>query len=306
MVKRCESLQTVSQGGNAEMSQIKSHGLGKGFDVLIPADFDETILLDSSDRVQKLLTSQIHANPDQPRKTFDAQMLDELASSIEQYGILQPLIVSPAKEGYTLVAGERRWRAAQKAGLKEVPVIVRERQELEQLEVALIENVQRVDLSPLEQAVSIERLHQQFSMTYQSIAKRLGKSLPTVHNIVRLLQLPNNARLALQDGKIYEGHARAILSLKDFSQEQEQLLGFIVKNGWSVRQAEQFAVSIKSGAETKKATRATSVETPATKRLSKSLGAKVTVKRTAKGGRIEIHYKTDEELEMLIAQIDRK
>lgn len=285
------------------MSQAKNRGLGKGFDVLIPTNFDETILLESSDRVQKLFISQIQPNPDQPRKSFDKQTLEELASSITQYGILQPLIVSPQADGYTLVAGERRWRAAQLAGLNEVPVIVRAREELEQLEVALIENVQRVDLSPLEQAVSIERLHQQFSMSYQAIAKRLGKSLPTIHNIVRLLQLPPEARAALQEGTIYEGHARAILSLKEFPDKQTELLKLIVKHSWSVRQAEQFAVSIKSGAETKKAARSTSVETPDTKRLSKSLHAKVTIKRTAKGGRLEVHYKTDQELEQLIARM---
>lgn len=282
------------------MSDTKNRGLGRGFDALIPTNFDETILLDSNDRIQKLSVKIIVPNPDQPRKSFDPKMLEELASSIKQYGVLQPLIVSPAGKAYIIVAGERRWRAAQLAGLTEVPVVVRAREELEQLEVALIENVQRVDLSPLEQAVSIERLHQQFTMSYQAIANRLGKSLPTVHNIVRLLQLTPEARQALQNGDIYEGHARAMLSLKDYPAKQAELLQLIVKNSWSVRQAEQFAVSIKSGAETKKAARATSVETPETKRLSKQLSAKVTIKRTAKGGRLEIHYKTDQELAQLV------
>lgn len=283
---------------------MSAKGLGKGFDVLIPSNFDESILIDEKDRVQKLFISDISPNPDQPRKAFDKEALEELASSIRQYGVLQPLIVSPSDEGYILVAGERRLRAAQIAGLNEVPVIVRKRQELEQLEVALIENVQRVDLSPLEQAVSIEKLHQHFNMSYQDISKRLGKSLPTVHNIVRLLQLPIEARDALQDEKIYEGHARAILSIKDFPDKQIELLGLIIKNGWSVRQAEQFAVSIKSGAESKKAARSTIIENPATKRLGKILNTKVTVKRTAKGGRLEIHYKTDEDYEALIKKLN--
>jgi ParB family transcriptional regulator, chromosome partitioning protein len=277
-------------------------GLGKGFDVLIPTDFDETILLDSQDRVQKLFTRDVHPNPDQPRRTFDKQALDELAASIKRYGILQPLIVSPVDDGYVIVAGERRWRAAQIAGLSEVPAIVRKREELEQLEIALIENVQRVDLSPLEQAVSIERLHQQFNFSYQSIAERLGKGHSTVHNIVRLLQLPAEAREALQNGDISEGHARAILALKGDDAKQAELLRLIVKNHWSVRQAEQFVTSVKQGAESTKAKTATVAETPETKRLGKTLGTKVTVKRMAKGGRLEIHYTTDDELNNLLGR----
>jgi ParB family transcriptional regulator, chromosome partitioning protein len=277
-----------------------SKGLGKGFDVLIPKDFDEAILLDSQDRVQKLFVSNVHPNPDQPRKSFDKQSLEELAVSIKRYGILQPLIVSPADDGYVIVAGERRWRAAQIAGLEQVPAIVRKREELEQLEIALIENVQRVDLSPLEQAVSIERLHQQFNFSYQSIADRLGKGHSTVHNIVRLLQLPVEAREALQNSNISEGHARAILALKGDDDKQTELLQLIIKNHWSVRQAEQFVTSVKQGAESVKAKSATIAETPETKQLGKSLGVKVTVKRMANGGRLEIHYKSDDELSNLL------
>lgn len=282
---------------------MKATGLGKGFDALIPTDFDETILLETDDRVQKLFIKDIQPNPEQPRRTFDKQAIEDLASSIKQYGILQPLIVSPAEKGYVLVAGERRWRAAQVAGLEKVPAIVRKREELEQLEVALVENVQRVDLSPLEQAVSIEKLHQQFTMSYQAIADRLGKALPTIHNIVRLLQLPPEAREALQDNKISEGHARAILSLKKRPAEQQELLKLIVNNHWSVRQAEQYAVSAKQGARSSHAKRATATETPETKKLSDVLRAKVTMKRTAKGGRLEIHYGTDDELQAILKRL---
>jgi ParB family transcriptional regulator, chromosome partitioning protein len=280
-----------------------SKALGKGFDVLIPTDFDKAILADVGDRVQKLFTGDIQPNPDQPRRTFDQQALEELGASIKRYGILQPLIVSPKGKKYVLIAGERRWRAAQLAGLKDVPAIVRKREELERLEIALIENVQRVDLAPLEQAVSIEKLHQQFNLSYQIIAERLGKGHSTVHNIVRLLQLPPDARDALQNNVITEGHARAVLALKDSPEKQAQLLEHIIKNGWTVRQAEQFVTSVKKGAEGKKATRATSAETPATKSLGSKLQTKVTVKRTAKGGRLEIHYKSDEELDTLIERL---
>lgn len=287
-------------------SKKTGKGLGRGFDVLIPKDFDNAILTDSHDRVQKLLTGDVYPNPDQPRRIFDEQALEELAGSIKRYGILQPIIVSPQKDGgYTLVAGERRWRAAQKAGLKDVPAIVRKREELERLEVALIENVQRVDLSPLEQAVSIERLHQQFNTSYQEISKRLGKAVSTVNNIVRLLQLPPNAREALQNGSISEGHARAILALKGDVAKQSELLRLIVKHHWSVRQAEQFVTSVKQGSEPKKAKKATVAETPGTKRLGKLLDTKVTVRRTAKGGRLEIHYSSDDELETLMERFGK-
>lgn len=281
-------------------AKTNKKGLGKGFDVLIPTDFDKAVLTESSERVQKLLISDIQPNPEQPRRTFDKQALTELAASIKRYGILQPLIVSPEKNGYVLVAGERRLRAAGLAGLESVPAIVRERKELERLEVALIENVQRVDLSPLEQAVSIERLHQQFNISYRQISERLGKAETTVVNIVRLLGLPPKARDALQEGKISEGHARAILALKPDPLKQDELLKLIIKNRWTVRQAEQFVVSVKKGSETKQARQATIVETPATKKLSKRLKTKVTVHRMARGGKLEIHYKNDEELGGLI------
>lgn len=282
-----------------------SRGLGKGFDLLIPTNFDETILTDVNDRVQKLFITDIQPNPDQPRRSFDKQALGELAESIKRYGILQPLIVSPKGDKYTVVAGERRWRAARLAGLKDVPAIVRVREELEQLEVALIENVQRVDLSALEQAVSIERLHQQFNFSYQSIAERLGKAHSTIHNIVRLLNLPPAARDALREGKITEGHARSILALKDNPEKQAELLNFIVTKNWTVRQAEQFVTSVKQGAEIKKATRSTIAETPETNILGKKLNTKVTVKRTAKGGRLEIYYKSDDELDALLQRFEK-
>jgi ParB family chromosome partitioning protein len=277
-------------------------GLGKGFDVLIPTEFDTSLLVDSSERIQKLLISSISPNPDQPRKHFDDQAIAELAASLKQFGVLQPLIVSPNNDGtYRIIAGERRWRAAQVAGLKEVPTIVRERKELEELEIALIENVQRVDLSPLEQAISIERLHQQFNMSYKQIAERLSKAETTLSNLVRLLQLPEGARDALQAGKISEGHARAILALKTMPEKQEELLDTIVKNGWSVRQAEQFVVSCKQGVITKTAVKERmATETPETKRIGERLRAPVSIKRTAKGGRVEIGFKSDEELQRLL------
>lgn len=283
---------------------MSKKGLGRGFDSLIPTEFDKAILLDNNERIQKLLIRDVIPNPEQPRRTFDEQSLDELAESIKRHGVLQPVIVSPEGKTYVLVAGERRWRAAERAGLEDIPAIVRQRKELERLEIALIENVQRVDLSPLEQAVSIERLSQQFNIEYQEIAKRLGKAQSTVINIVRLLKLPLEAREALNNRQITEGHARAILALKDPA-KQAELLNLILKNKWTVRQAEQFVVSVKKGSETKHARKATIVETPDTKKLGKRLKTKVTVHRTARGGKLEIHYKNDDDLSSLIEKLKK-
>jgi ParB family chromosome partitioning protein len=281
-------------------------GLGKGFDSLISSDFDKSLLLTAEDRVEKIPVKSLQASPYQPRKHFDEAALKELAASIKRHGIVQPLVVTPEKDGvYTLVAGERRWRAATLAGLDTVPAIVRERKEQEQMEIALIENVQRVDLNPLEQAVSIERLHEQFNLSYEAIAQRLGKATSTVNNSVRLLGLPETARQALMDGKISEGHARALLSLKGDEQRQTYLLETITKEGWSVRQAERFASSVKAGAkEAKQARQRTETETVETKRLGKTLKAPVHIRRTAKGGKLEISFTDDADLARIINRLD--
>lgn len=284
----------------------KKSGLGKGFDALLPQDFDKSLLLEEQERVQKVAIGDLSPNPSQPRQHFDEDALVQLAESIEHFGILQPLVATPLGQGkYAIIAGERRWRAAQKAGLEKVPVIVRSAKELEQLEMAIVENVQRVDLSPLEQAASIERLHQQFSMTYEVIAKRLGKASSTVNNIVRLLQLPEEARAALQEQKISEGHARTILSLKDMPEKQAELLSSIQKYGWSVRQAEQFVTSVREGFKETKAThQRMNSQTSETKKLSKRLGgAPVHIRRMARGGKLEITFKTDEELQQIIKNL---
>jgi len=285
---------------------VKQTGLGKGLGSLIPQNFDASLLVDESERVQKLAVELLLPNPDQPRSIFDQQALQELAESIKRYGVVQPLVASPDGDKYRIIAGERRWRASQLAGLKTVPVLVRTSKELEQLEIALVENVQRVDLSPLEQAVSIERLHQQFNLTYQVIAQRLGKAETTVNNIVRLLQLPEDARKALVERDISEGHARQILALKNMPEKQAELLKLITANGWSVRQAERFVTSIKDGFKESQDTAARmNAETPETKRLTKRYGTSVRIHRTAKGGRVEIAFTTDDQLSQLLQDLER-
>ncbi|HSX43047.1 MAG TPA: ParB/RepB/Spo0J family partition protein [Candidatus Saccharimonadales bacterium] len=288
----------------------KQTGLGRGFGSLLPQSFDAGLLTaEDGERIQKLDIAKLHPNPDQPRTIFDESALAELSESIKRYGVVQPIVASPREGGgdaYIIIAGERRWRASQLAGLKTVPVLVRTSKELEQLEIALVENVQRVDLSPLEQAVSIERLHQQFNLAYGEIAKRLGKAETTVHNIVRLLQLPEDARQALHNKEISEGHARQVLALKDLPDQQAELLKLIVQNGWSVRQAERYVSSLKAGVkEAKKTAERVTGDTPETERLSQRFGTKVRIHRTAKGGRVEIGFTTDEQLARLLSDLEQ-
>jgi ParB family chromosome partitioning protein len=279
--------------------------LGRGFDVLIPKDVDRSILEEDKHRVQKVLIQDIVANPDQPRREFDEDALSELAASIKRHGVLQPIIVvrSDDDNKYHIVAGERRWRASKSAGLTHVPAIVRSLEELERVELALIENIQRVDLSPLEQALSVYKLQQQFNLALEDVAKKLGKAPSTISNLTRLLQLPEAAREALRTGKISEGHARAILALKGNPSKQEELLHCILNNAWTVRQAEQFVTSTKQGADSTKARTSTASESMLTKGISSKLGAPVKVKHTAKGGQLIISFKSEDELELLAAKI---
>lgn len=285
----------------------KRSALGKGFDVLLPQNFDETLLLGSAEKIEQIHVNQLVANNYQPRKDFDDEAINQLADSIKDYGILQPLVVTAINDGrYMIIAGERRWRASRIAGLIRVPAIIRSTKDLEQLEIALVENIQRVNLSPLEQAASIDYLHKNFNFSYDEIAKRLNKATTTVHNIVRLLQLSDRSKKALKDKLITEGHARAILALKDTPDKQDILLNNILSHGWSVRQAEQFVNSIKNGHREIAATeKRMQLQTPQTKKISKKIGGLIQIRRTAKGGKVEINFKSDEDLERIIAFLDR-
>lgn len=277
-------------------------GLGKGLDTLIPTNLDASILHDS-EKIEKIPLSKIVANPDQPRKHFDEEALQELAKSLKQHGIVQPLVVTKSGNQYRIVAGERRYRAATIAGLGEVPAIVRTMKDLEELEIALIENVQRVDLSALEQAASIQKLHEQFSMSFDAIAGRLGKATTTVHNIVRLLGLPKDAKEALSKGHITEGHARSILAVKNPS-KQKTLLDHIIKDKWSVRQAEQFVTAIKNETATRKPLTDHMAKTsPLTEKLALQLQTRIIIKRMAKGGKLELHFNDDAQLEELVRKL---
>lgn len=283
---------------------VKKKSLGKGFGSLLPDDFDKSILLDKQDRIQKINITAIQPGPNQPRIHFDQTSIDELSYSIRVHGILQPLILTPvggSDNMFEIIAGERRFKAAKKAGLKEVPALIRSHKELEKLEIGLVENVQRVDLSPLEQAVSIARLNEEFNVDIKEIAKRLGKAHTTIVNTVRLLQLPDKARKALEEQKISEGHARSVLALKNYPELQDELVDYIVQLGWSVRKAEEFVIRQKN--HPKKATQKKLSETKQSKSLAKKINARVLVRQLSKGGKIEISYKSKEDLARIFKKL---
>lgn len=284
-------------------------GLGKDFSALIPDDMlSEALAVGaSSDQIEQISIKKISPDPNQPRKHFDDQALDELANSIKQHGIVQPLIVTKQDSKYIIIAGERRFRAAERINLGEVPAIVRSFGEQEKLEISLIENVQREDLSKLELGAAYLRLHDEFNMDYKEVARQVGKSEPAVVNIIRLLKLPTQAKEALNSGSITEGHARQIVALKEES-EQLKLLELIIKHGWTVRQAEQYVVGHKQAhksGKSEEALRRTLSETTETKLLSKRLNASVQIKNMAQGGQLVIKYKNDSHLEKLMQDLLR-
>lgn len=282
---------------------MANKGLGKGFGSLLPSDFDKSILLDKKDRIQKISLNEIEADKNQPRVHFDQVKLSELAESIKNYGILQPLVVRPDGDKFVIIAGERRFRAAAIAGLSSVPVLVRSSEELERLEIGLVENVQRVDLSPLEQAVSVAKLNEQFNLSIEEIAKRLGKASSTIINIVRLLKLPDEAKQELINQKISEGHARSILALSAKPDQQKKLLSLIIKNSWSVRRAEQYASQNKHQSTKISQHEYKKTEIPKTISIAKKLGAKIVIKPKAKGGDLIISYQNQKTLNEIIKKL---
>ncbi len=285
----------------------KTNALGRGLDSLIPTDLEISQLSkkEASRRIEDIATTELQPNPDQPRRTFDDEELKSLSHSIKVHGVLQPLLVRELPEGgFQIIAGERRWRAAKLAKIKEVPVIVISSDEIARAEVALIENVQREDLRPLELAAALHRLHYDFNLDYEQIGKQIGKASSTVVNIVRLMQLPEDAKLALGEGKISEGHARAILALREMPEKQAELLQYIIKQDWSVRKSEAFVIACRQGESTKvHAVRNAQADTPQTRRLSKQLGRQVSLQRMARGGRLLISYKDEKDLKRLTDQI---
>lgn len=283
----------------------KSHGLGRGLDALLP---EETEIAQGA--VQEIAIGDIDPNPDQPRRTFPEESLVQLAQSIQEQGVLQPLLVAPGDFGrYLLVAGERRWRAARRAGLETVPCIVRSLSPAQQMEIALIENLQREDLNPLEVAQGIQSLMKEFGYTQEQVAQRLSKSRPAVANLLRLLSLPEEVMELIRQGVLTAGHARVLAGL-DSAEEQLLLAGEAVEKGYSVRQLEAVAAERKKAAAAKppvkKQTHALSVElTELEVRIRETMGVRATLTGSEKKGRIVLQYYSREELEHLSELIGR-
>jgi ParB family chromosome partitioning protein len=275
-------------------------GLGKGLGALIPSESEEGA---ESSGVSEIPLAAIQPNPHQPRLQIRDQDVVELAASIEAHGVIQPLIVTQEDEGYILVAGERRWRAARLAGLETVPVIVKDVVPQEMLELALVENVQREDLNPLEEAVAYQQLVEGFGLTHEDVARRVGKSRTAVSNTLRLLKATEPVQSALLQGKISEGHARAILSL-DEPEAQEAALKSVLRKDLTVRQTEALVRKLQQPTKVRKKSSRPSPEVQAVEaRFREALGTRVRLSPGKKGGRLIIYYYSDEELESIYEQL---
>ncbi|MFI5240504.1 MAG: ParB/RepB/Spo0J family partition protein [Candidatus Saccharimonadia bacterium] len=295
-----------------------SRGLGRGFDALIPTqiieeEFDPTVKpvasgkAVSSDMIRNVPPNSVKPNPHQPRQNFDEASLQDLAESIRQHGIIQALIVTEsAPNEYELIAGERRLRAAKMAGLRTVPVIVRSYTDQQKLELALIENLQRKDLNPIETATSYRKLVDQFNLSAPEIGRQIGKDESTILNTMRLLTLPLEAKRAVANGQITEGHARVVLTVSN-PEKQLELAKLIIEHGWTVRQTEEFARVFRVKQATKETGMARIAGTNAlTQTLGQYLGTKVNVVYTARGGRLQIEFYSDEELERIFNAIRKQ
>jgi len=281
--------------------------LGRGLDALIPGASRQTVsppspAADTAGGERRVAIDDIRPNPRQPRANFDATALAELAASIRAKGVLQPLLVRPSSQGgYELIAGERRLRAAESAGLETVPVVVRESSDDESLEIALIENIQRDDLSPLEEAAAYQRLIEEFGHTQDEIAERVGKSRPAIANAIRLLRLPESVRREITRGRLTAGHARTLLSL-DNADAQLRAARQILARQMSVRDAETTIARRKDGGRQP----ARDPHRQALEReLALALGTRVRIRPRGRGGRIEIEYYSNEELQGLSDRLRR-
>jgi ParB family chromosome partitioning protein len=291
-----------------------ARGLGRGFDSLIPTqiveeEFDVTAKPAASGvpaeggGIHEIAVELVDPNPHQPRKDFNEEELAALAASIGLHGILQPLVGTKQGNRFELIAGERRLRAAKLAGLKVVPMIVRSFDEQEKLELALIENIQRAELNPIELATAYRKLVDQFNLGVGDVAEKVGKSIPSVSNTMRLLNLPLDVKRAIADGRITEGHGRVLLTTKE-PDKQAFLFDMMTTRGWSVREAEEYAREYRKRYGSKmKAQARINATNDMTLALGEYLGTKVTQSRTAKGGRLIIEYYGDEELDRILRTI---
>lgn len=289
-------------------------GLGRSFDSLIPTElldesFDPTAVQDDQvSDLRHIKLTEIAADPDQPRRSFDDIALDELAASIVEHGILQPIVVTPKDGGYQIVAGERRYRAAGRAGVDKIPALVRTLSSQHKLELSLIENLQRRDLNVLETATAYLKLRDQFNLTLDQIGQRVGgKAVSSISNTLRLLRLPESVRMALIERKLTEGQARPLVNVDP--EIIEDILPTILKEEWSARRIEQFIVQLKNASKAPVKDKTKQIASVPyeddTKRLVKRLAADVRVKTNAKGaGQIVIRFKSDKDFQRIQKLLD--
>lgn len=272
-------------------------GLGKGINAFFPTNESET-----EQEIQEIKINEIRPNPYQPRKTFDQKAIDELKDSIEMHGILQPIVVRKSIKGYEIVVGERRYRAAKECGLKKIPVLVKELNEQKMMELALIENLQREDLNPIEEGQAYASLMQELELTQEQLASRLGKSRPHIANHLRLLQLPALVQQLLAEKKLSMGHGRALLSLKNKS-KVSAVTQRIMKENLSVRQVEMLVQQLNHNVsrETKKKKTEKNVFVKEKEEsLRERFGTPVSIKQTKQKGKIEIDFFSKDDLNRIL------
>lgn len=279
----------------------KKSALGKGLGALIPeSNNNESNTNENINLIKEVEINKIIPNEDQPRKSFDEEKLASLSESIKQNGIIQPIVVVKEKEFYKIVAGERRWRAAKIAGIKKVPIIEKKLNDIEVMELSLIENLQREDLNPIEEAEAYRRLMEEFNLTQEAISAKVGKSRPVISNSLRLLNLHEKVKQYLIDGTISVGHGRLLLEIND-KEMQFEAAKKIIDDGLNVRQTEKLIKNILEKKENKKKPVQKDIYIKEMEdRLKTALGTKVTISKGKKKGKIEIEYYSQEDLERLI------
>lgn len=285
------------------MTPPKKSALGRGLDALISTELVQT---QGSSSISEVPMSQIHANPDQPRRDFDPERLQELSESIHEIGIIQPITLRKISEGnYQIIAGERRFRAASMAGLESIPAYVRTADDENVMEMALIENIQREDLNSMEVALACQNLLEVYSMTQDQLSARIGKNRATIANYIRLLKLPAEIQVALKNKQIDMGHARALLAIDD-PVRQLQLFHELTAKGYSVRMVEEKARQMNEGKPSGKDSGTQNDLAPLGRQLSKFLGAPVKLKCSASGkGSISISFKNEDDLARIMQLFDR-
>lgn len=286
---------------------MSARGLGRGFEALIPTEnidvaFDPTADEDAKDsKLRDIKVSEIEPDPNQPRREFKEAQLQALADSIKEHGVLQPIVVTKEGNKYRIVAGERRWRASKIAGIDKIPAIVRSLDAQNRLELSLIENVQREDLNAIETATAYAKLKNQFNLSSEQVAKRVGKSETAVINTMRLLSLPDEAKHAMVEHKLSEGQMRPLITATP--EQISAVLPKIIEEGWSARKVEQYMVEVKARAKAAKAAREHPADAESESRavkLSEKLGVRVRIHTNAHGsGDIVLKFKDEKELEKL-------